>query len=83
MLTDQRAELIRPVVDKKVKDVAFQIDSKKSPGPYGFDNRFYKAAWHIVGQDITEAIAEFFQNGKLLKQLNSTVIALIPKVENP
>ncbi|XP_070012298.1 uncharacterized protein [Nicotiana sylvestris] len=56
----------------------FQIDSNKSPGPDGYCNGFYKAAWKIMGQDVTEAAMEFFQNRQLLKQLNIIVITLIP-----
>nr|GEV04253.1 hypothetical protein [Tanacetum cinerariifolium] len=33
----------------------------------------------VVGGDITCAIRDFFSNGKLLKELNHTIIALIPK----
>ncbi|GJX13352.1 hypothetical protein Tco_0205110 [Tanacetum coccineum] len=36
-------------------------------------------AWEIVSNDITDAVREFFTNGKLLKELNHTIIALIPK----
>ncbi|XP_019254086.1 PREDICTED: uncharacterized protein LOC109232821 [Nicotiana attenuata] len=61
----------------------FQINSNKSPGPDGYGSGFYNASWKIVGQDVTEAVMEFFQNGKLLKYLNSTIIALIPNVEVP
>ncbi|XP_070049634.1 uncharacterized protein [Nicotiana tomentosiformis] len=58
-------------------------DSSKSPGPDSFGSGFFKAVWSIIGEDITAAILEFFHNGKLLKQLNSTNIALIPNVEDP
>ncbi|GKB11208.1 reverse transcriptase domain, reverse transcriptase zinc-binding domain protein [Tanacetum coccineum] len=34
----------------------------------------------VVGGDITCAIRDFFSNGKLLKELNHTIISLIPKV---
>ncbi|GKC59858.1 sodium/hydrogen exchanger 6, partial [Tanacetum coccineum] len=37
-------------------------------------------AWDVVGGDITCAIHDFFSNGKLLKELNHTSIALIPKL---
>ncbi|GJR86304.1 sodium/hydrogen exchanger 6 [Tanacetum coccineum] len=37
-------------------------------------------AWNVVGGDITCAIWDFFSIGKLLKELNHTIIALIPKV---
>lgn len=81
--TAQHVELLRPVVDKKVKEAVFHIDSNKSPGPDGFRSGFYKAALPIVGQEITKAVIEFFHNDKFLTQLNSKVIALIPVMENP
>ncbi|GKA66743.1 putative RNA-directed DNA polymerase, partial [Tanacetum coccineum] len=37
----------------------------------------------IAANDITRAVQEFFQNGTLLKELNHTIIALIPKVNTP
>nr|XP_009780318.1 PREDICTED: uncharacterized protein LOC104229377 [Nicotiana sylvestris] len=76
-------ELIQPFSRREVKQAMFQIDINKSPGPYGFGSGFYKAAWPIVGGDITETILEFFQNGRLLRQINTINIALIPKVEVP
>ncbi|XP_060200822.1 uncharacterized protein LOC132629103 [Lycium barbarum] len=72
-----------PFDRKDVKTAIFQIDSNKSPGPDGYRNGFFKASWKVVGDDITEAFLEFFQNGILLKQLNSTCIALIPEVNYP
>ncbi|XP_060200779.1 uncharacterized protein LOC132629052 [Lycium barbarum] len=44
---------------------------------------FFRAAWSVIGNDVTEAILEFFENRKLLKQINSTIISLIPKVDAP
>ncbi|GJV42096.1 hypothetical protein Tco_1420536 [Tanacetum coccineum] len=40
-------------------------------------------AWDIVGNDVTCAVCEFFMNGKLLNELNHTIIARIPKVSSP
>ncbi|GJZ38175.1 hypothetical protein Tco_0584366 [Tanacetum coccineum] len=40
-------------------------------------------AWDIMSSDVTKAVQEFFINGKLLKELNHTIIALIPKVSSP
>jgi len=39
--------------------------------------------WHVIQNDVCEAVKSFFREGKFLKQLNHTLIALIPKVENP
>ncbi|KAL0290481.1 UNVERIFIED_CONTAM: hypothetical protein Sradi_7049000 [Sesamum radiatum] len=36
-----------------------------------------------IGGEVTQAIRDFFQTGRLLKQVNTTLISLIPKVSNP
>ncbi|GKB35510.1 hypothetical protein Tco_0880452 [Tanacetum coccineum] len=36
-------------------------------------------AWDMIAGDVIKAIKEFFTNGVLLKDLNHTIIALIPK----
>ncbi|XP_059301970.1 uncharacterized protein LOC132053893 [Lycium ferocissimum] len=68
---------------KQVKEVMFSINENKSPGPDEYGSGFYKAAWSIIGQDIRDAILEFMSSGKLLRQLNATLISLIPKVDHP
>ncbi|KAK4397502.1 hypothetical protein Sango_1586800 [Sesamum angolense] len=37
----------------------------------------------IIGEEIIRTIFEFFVNGRLLKQINATLLALIPKVQSP
>lgn len=76
-------DLVKGYIEKEVKKAMFRIDTNKSPGPDGFGSGFYKAAWSIVGKDITNAVLQSLRNGKLLKQMNATMIALIPKVKVP
>nr|GEY78953.1 putative RNA-directed DNA polymerase, eukaryota, reverse transcriptase zinc-binding domain protein [Tanacetum cinerariifolium] len=61
----------------------FSMGNEKSPGPDGFTDDFFKEAWDIVGNDVILAVREFFVNGKLLKELNHTIITLILKVSAP
>ncbi|XP_060183173.1 uncharacterized protein LOC132613142 [Lycium barbarum] len=82
-LFEQQVLLLQPYTGKEVKTTVFQIDSNKSPGPDGYGSGFFKSAWEIVGEDVVTAVLEFFTNGKLLKQLNATNIALIPKISSP
>ncbi|GJT28157.1 putative RNA-directed DNA polymerase, eukaryota, reverse transcriptase zinc-binding domain protein [Tanacetum coccineum] len=76
-------DMILNVSDKEIKDALFSMGNDKSPGPDGFTAAFFKEAWEIVGHDVINAVKEFFTNGKLLKELNHTYIALIPKVQIP
>nr|GEV20684.1 hypothetical protein [Tanacetum cinerariifolium] len=83
-LNDNEAlEMVRDISNQEVKSVMFSMGSDKSLGPDGFTAAFFKVSWDIIGLDVTKAICEFFTNGRLLKELNHTIIALIPKVNAP
>ncbi|GJX32451.1 hypothetical protein Tco_0242306 [Tanacetum coccineum] len=58
----------------------FSMGDDKSPGLDGYTACFFKADWEVVADDVTNAICEFFRNGNLLKELNHTIIALIPRI---
>ncbi|GJY12395.1 hypothetical protein Tco_0381704 [Tanacetum coccineum] len=75
--------MVRDVSANEVKEVMFSLGNDKSPGPDGYTAAFFKEAWDIVANDVTQAVQEFFQNGKLLREFNHTIIALIPKVHTP
>ena len=75
--------LLQSVLDSEIKEDLFQMDKFKAPGPDGFGAAFFQDYWHIVGKDVCTAVRSFFEEGKLLKQINHTLIALIPKVSDP
>ncbi|XP_074291071.1 uncharacterized protein LOC141617832 [Silene latifolia] len=75
--------LLAPVTSAEIKECIFSIPSTKSPGPNGFSSQFYKDSWDTVGDTVTQAIQKFFQTGQLLRQVNTTTLTLIPKVDNP
>ncbi|GJR98189.1 RNA-directed DNA polymerase, eukaryota, reverse transcriptase zinc-binding domain protein [Tanacetum coccineum] len=75
--------MVREVCDEEIKEALFQIDGNKAPGPDGLSSLFFIKAWDIVGKDICKAVKEFFDNGKMLKEINSTLITLIPKIDTP
>ncbi|KAL4588964.1 hypothetical protein LXL04_001865 [Taraxacum kok-saghyz] len=75
--------MIRPVNDEEIKQALFDIGNDKAPGPDGYTSTFFKKSWHIVGKDVCLAVKEFFLNGQLLQAINHTILALLPKVENP
>ncbi|KAL0324932.1 UNVERIFIED_CONTAM: hypothetical protein Sradi_5062500 [Sesamum radiatum] len=80
IVTVEKAQrLLRPVTKEDIKLVIFDIAEYKSLGPDGYSSSFYKAAWPVIGEEVTKAIMEFFSTGLLLRQLNATLLALIPK----
>ncbi|GJT04882.1 hypothetical protein Tco_0839344 [Tanacetum coccineum] len=80
---NEALDMIRGVSSQEVKSAMFSMGNDKSPGPDGYTAAFFKDTWDIIGSDVTKAVCEFFTNGRLLKELNHTIIALIPKVNAP
>lgn len=68
---------------EEIKSILFSMSDLKAPGPNGFPVIFYKHLWTIVGDDIIKAIISFFQLGSMPKEVNSSLIVLIPKISNP
>ncbi|KAL2235406.1 UNVERIFIED_CONTAM: putative mitochondrial protein [Sesamum indicum] len=77
--TEEADHLIEPFSAEDVKKAVFDIGEDRAPGPDGYSSGFYKKAWPVVGQEITKAVLDFFSTGKLLKQINSTILTVIPK----
>jgi hypothetical protein len=75
--------LTRPFSESEVKAAVWDCDSFKSPGPDGVNFGFIKDFWEDMKGEVMRFITEFHRNGKLTKGLNSTFIALIPRVDSP
>ncbi|KAL2231088.1 UNVERIFIED_CONTAM: putative mitochondrial protein [Sesamum indicum] len=80
--TEEAGHLLEPFSAEDIKKAVFDIEDR-APGPDGYSSGFYKKAWPVVGQEITKAVLDFFSTGKLLKQINSTILTVIPKVHSP
>ncbi|KAL0295088.1 UNVERIFIED_CONTAM: hypothetical protein Scaly_3110000 [Sesamum calycinum] len=84
IISEDEATLISsPVHRQEIKEALFDINEDSAPGPDGFSSGFYKASWAVTGDDVCRAVMEFFNRGRLLKQLNATLITLVPKVQLP
>jgi hypothetical protein len=76
-------ELIQPFCVEEVKAAIWDCDSNKAPGPNGISFGFLKEFWPELEHDFMRFLMEFHRNGKLIKGINCTFIALIPKIDNP
>lgn len=77
----ERESLISSFTEEEVRNVVWECDDSKSPGPDGFNMGFFKACWDTVKGDIMRMMLEFHENGKLVRGLNASYIVLIPKKE--
>ncbi|GKC29501.1 hypothetical protein Tco_1036795 [Tanacetum coccineum] len=75
--------MIRKVTNKEIQDAMLSLGDNKASGPDRYTAAFFKEAWDTILVDVCKAIKEFFTNGVLLKELNHTIISLIPKVVTP
>ncbi|XP_024640624.1 uncharacterized protein [Medicago truncatula] len=79
----ERGGLTKPFSEDEIKAAVWDCDSFKSPGPDGINLGFFKSFWPEIKTDLVRFVTEFHRNGKLAKGINSTFIALIPKVASP
>lgn len=78
---DQNWALCRKISMEETEEAIRSMPNDKAPGPDGFTINFYKACWSTVKQDVWEAVEDSRRLGTILKSLNSTFLALIPKTE--
>lgn len=69
--------------EREILRVVKQLGAKKAPGPDGMTASFYQHYWKVVSPSVSRMIWNFFDSGFILKQINFTFIALLPKTHNP
>ena len=83
-MTDDMLEVLsRPYSREEVKAALFQMGPIKALGPDGMNALFNKKLWHIVDNDVTDAVLYFLHSGYMMPEMNYTHIVLIPKVKKP
>lgn len=75
--------LLAEFTPEEIKTALFQMHPSKAPSPYGFSPFFYQKYWQLMGEDVVAAVLHFFKTSRLLKKINFTHVALIPKVHEP
>lgn len=84
MITEAHRSILRaPYIVEEVQKALMSIPGDKSPGPDGFGSHFYRDAWSIVQANVVEVVLDTLQVRRMLKELNTTIITLIPKTKCP
>ncbi|XP_062173706.1 uncharacterized protein LOC133879186 [Alnus glutinosa] len=71
------------VTKSEIQKVIFSMNKNKAPWLDGFSVGFFQKAWSVVGEEVRDAILEFFTSSRLLKEANATILTLVPKKKNP
>ncbi|XP_058761622.1 uncharacterized protein LOC131635037 [Vicia villosa] len=59
-----------------------KISDLTAPGVDCYGAKFYKSTWHVINEDIIEAIQDFFVRGRMNKAVNNTLVTITPKHVN-
>ncbi|CAH9096848.1 unnamed protein product [Cuscuta epithymum] len=79
---DNDALIALPGTDE-IKEAVWGLNPNGAAGPDGYNGKFFKKCWHIVGDDVVSAVQEFFIGVPIPKGMSSSLIVLIPKKDNP
>ncbi|XP_074300747.1 uncharacterized protein LOC141632060 [Silene latifolia] len=79
---DDADVLGKPFSAKEIRRAVFHMGPLKSSGPDGIPAIFYQRCWHLVNKDCTKAILSILNSGMVLREMNRTFIALVPKCDN-
>ncbi|KAE8704998.1 hypothetical protein F3Y22_tig00110430pilonHSYRG00099 [Hibiscus syriacus] len=79
----ERGELEANFSIEEVKEIVWSCGEAKAPEPDGFNIEFFKKSWEYIKGDLMKTMESFNTSGKMGKSVNSSFLALIPKVENP
>ncbi|KAK9077285.1 hypothetical protein SSX86_005622 [Deinandra increscens subsp. villosa] len=77
------ASLISPFSLQEIKCAVWSCGSDKAPGPDGFNFRFIKTHWDLLGPNFLEILQHFHSTGTISPGCNSSFISLIPKRKDP
>lgn len=80
---EMNAKLTKQVTDKEMLEGFAQMDPRKAPGCDGLSGLFFKENWSVVGPNILKNCNDVLNGDKSVKDVNETMVVLIPKVDEP
>ncbi|CAM8885253.1 unnamed protein product [Rhodiola kirilowii] len=81
LISEEMNEMLNaPFTEGEVKRALHQMHPTKAPGLDGFPALFYQTNWEVVGNEVVKEVLNCLNYGMLNKDLNETLIVLVPKV---
>lgn len=76
-------DIERPLTDREIKEAAFSMGPFKAPGIDGLHVVFFQSQWDNIGGSVCRFVKDVFLNPAHIREVNQTLLVLIPKVDNP
>jgi len=76
---EQNPALLRPFTIEEVDQALQDTPKCKAPSPDGFTSDFFHYCWPMIQTEVWEILEDSRVTGKVLRALNATFLALIPK----
>ena len=80
--TEEARILERRPTPEEVKDAVWSCESSKSPGYDGFNFKFIKNMWEVIGGEIVNFVLNFFECGYFPNEINMMWVVLILKIDD-
>ena len=80
---EENNHILGNITEEEVKCAMFSMKAYKALGLDGFPSVFFQYFWEVVKSELVWATRDFFRTGKMLKRINKTFIALVPKIPTP
>lgn len=75
--------LCKPFTQEEIEFSLHQMYPIKAPGCDGLPALFYQRYWDVVKKDVVSCCLKVLNEGGSVKEINHTLIALIPKTKDP
>ncbi|XP_060182229.1 uncharacterized protein LOC132611886 [Lycium barbarum] len=79
----QHQQLVQEITRQEIADAIKGMPSDKAPGVDGFPIEFFTKNWVEIGEDVYQAVTQFFTTGKMNHAWNVTAMTLVCKVHSP
>lgn len=76
-------DLSRPYTEEEITAVLHDFHPSKASGPDGLPAMFYQKFWIEIKSEFVEYCFQVLNEGKSVKDINTTNIVLIPKTQLP
>lgn len=83
VIAEMNKKILVELSVEEISTAMHDMPAMKAPGPDGFSGCFYQSNWVMIHNEVCSAVNHFFQTGILDEGINTTHIALIPKVHRP